>query len=61
MNTVPRWKPVRGLEDLQNRLSSLFGPAPVRCAPQHRLVARFRSMHTSFKSNRGKALHDVHP
>jgi len=30
MNTVTRWEPVKSLEDLQNRLSSLFGPAPVR-------------------------------
>ena len=30
MNTVTRWEPVKTLEELQNRLSSLFGSAPVR-------------------------------
>ena len=30
MNTITRWEPVKSLEDLQNRLSSLFGSAPGR-------------------------------
>ena len=30
MNTVTRWEPIKNLEELQNRLSSLFGSAPVR-------------------------------
>jgi HSP20 family protein len=30
MNTLTRWKPFKELEDLQNRLSNLFGRAPVR-------------------------------
>jgi HSP20 family protein len=30
MNTLTRWEPLKELEDLQNRLSSLFGRAPVR-------------------------------
>src|SRR6478672_7433789 len=30
MNTVTRWEPVKNLEELQNRLSNLFGRAPVR-------------------------------
>lgn len=62
MNTVARWEP--GLEDLQNRLKSLFGLVPVRRALQYCLAARSQSMYTSlesFKSNRGKAPHDVHP
>ena len=29
-NTLTRWEPLRELEDLQNRLSSIFGRAPVR-------------------------------
>ena len=42
MNTVTRWEPVKSLEDLQNRLSSLFGPAPVR---RRRRAARARLAH----------------
>jgi HSP20 family protein len=30
MNTLARWEPFKELEDLQNRLSNLFGRAPVR-------------------------------
>jgi HSP20 family protein len=30
MNTLSRWDPFRELDDLQNRLSTLFGRAPVR-------------------------------
>ena len=30
MNTLTRWDPLRELDDLQNRLSSLFGRAPIR-------------------------------
>lgn len=30
MNTLTRWDPFRELEDLQSRLSALFGRAPVR-------------------------------
>jgi len=29
MSTVPRWDPFRELDDLQNRLSTIFGRAPV--------------------------------
>lgn len=29
-STLTRWEPLRELEDLQNRLSSMFGRAPVR-------------------------------
>lgn len=29
-NTLTRWEPIRELEDLQNRLSNIFGRAPVR-------------------------------
>ena len=29
-HTLTRWEPLRELEDLQNRLSSVFGRAPVR-------------------------------
>jgi HSP20 family protein len=29
-NTLTRWEPLRELEDLQNRLSNIFGRAPVR-------------------------------
>jgi hypothetical protein len=42
MNTVTRWEPVKSLEDLQNRLSSLFGSAPVR---RRRRAARARLAH----------------
>ena len=30
MNTLTRWDPFKEVEDLQNRLSTLFGRAPVR-------------------------------
>ena len=30
MNALTKWSPFRELEDLQNRLSSLFGRTPVR-------------------------------
>jgi HSP20 family protein len=30
MNTLTRWEPFREMEDLQNRLSTLFGRTPVR-------------------------------
>jgi HSP20 family protein len=30
MNTLTRWEPLREMEDLQNRLSTLFGRTPVR-------------------------------
>jgi hypothetical protein len=30
MNAMTRWDPFRELDDLQNRLSTLFGRAPVR-------------------------------
>ena len=30
MNTVTRWDPFRELEDMQNRLSTVFGRAPVK-------------------------------
>ena len=30
MNTLTRWDPLRELDDLQTRLSSLFGRAPIR-------------------------------
>src|SRR3981189_1520800 len=30
MNTPTRWEPLREMEDLQNRLSSLFGRVPAR-------------------------------
>jgi len=30
MNTLTRWEPLREMEDLQNRLSALFGRTPVR-------------------------------
>jgi HSP20 family protein len=30
INTLTRWEPLRELEDLQNRLSNVFGRAPVR-------------------------------
>jgi HSP20 family protein len=29
-NTLDRWEPLGELEDIQNRLSSIFGPAPLR-------------------------------
>ncbi|HEX3625259.1 MAG TPA: Hsp20/alpha crystallin family protein [Verrucomicrobiae bacterium] len=30
MNTLTRWDPIRGMEELHNQLSSLFGRAPLR-------------------------------
>lgn len=30
MNTLTRWEPIRELEDLQNRLSTIFGRGPLR-------------------------------
>src|SRR6266702_2784534 len=30
MNTLTRWEPLREMEDLQNRLSTLFGRTPMR-------------------------------
>jgi len=30
MNTLTRWEPFREMEDLQNRLSTLFGRTPMR-------------------------------
>ncbi len=30
INTLTRWEPIRELDDLQNRLSNLFGRAPLR-------------------------------
>jgi HSP20 family protein len=30
MNTLTRWEPFREMEDVQNRLSTLFGRTPVR-------------------------------
>src|SRR6266700_2609529 len=30
MNTLTKWNPFKEMEDLQNRLSTLFGRAPVR-------------------------------
>ena len=34
-HTLTRWEPLRELEDLQNRLSSVFGRAPVRRSNGH--------------------------
>jgi hypothetical protein len=30
MNTLTRWEPLREMEDLQDRLSTLFGRTPMR-------------------------------